>query len=572
MRLHRQKTAGEIHEEEPVQSLMVQARAAELEGPQQRNSFAVLVEHLLGSFVGETRLSTGLSAVATLLQIAVGLALPPFLWVLGLAPSYSGLAPFLQLRPLLQQVGDHAVLLSYAFAVSGISTLLAAERFLPTLEDVRFLAILPVSQRRLFGAKVMAGVLYCLLFLVVPNMPAAIFLVGFAGAAHPGRQLVAHGTAVLAAGGFAVLAVLSVMSLVGSMRGRFRAAAESMTQGVLLAALLLQLLLAPVLSPSVGRLASEGAPLCRWLPACWFTGLYEVIWRPALRLEAFERLALWSVGALLAVSLLFLLMYPMLHALRGRVLLEGDLRGVPIRTGSAGSIALLLRSPRSVAAFCFTVLTLRRVRRFTIWSISALCLGVAFSLSWFWRLSLAGGVVRVERTPEAVLETVALLVIFLTANCVFSLRSSVSPEAAWIFTTTNHKNDAMLRAGVTWQRMQLLGVVCGGFCLAGFGMERGWAGAAAALHSFVTGGALIVLLTLATETILPAVPFTMRQEQDSVSMPALYCGAGVAVAVLLFGGQLAASWLADAFLVIVAGVFWLWLKRRADRVSVFCCL
>ncbi|WP_446743119.1 hypothetical protein [Silvibacterium acidisoli] len=384
-----------------------------------RNSFTVLVLHLLGSFVG------GDLATMRLLQLSVALVLPPLLYVLFALPSYSGLMPMFKLRPMRMQVGDHFVLITYAFSVCGLATLLAWERFFPTIQDLRIIGILPITRKRLFVARLCASVIFLALLLIVPNTFPGLLLAGGAGSKHPFLQLVAHAFSLTLAGLFASSFVLILLVL-----SRIHALLEACMQAFLTAAYIFMLLFSPVLSVQAMDFIHSPSTISRWLPQVWFTALYEAVWQAGKAAGSTSTLARIGVIAT-ALSIAFaLLLYPIAYWYQERRLMEGR-EAIPLHSGRFFVMPeriwrMFLPRPQQRAGFALAATTILRVRAFRACIILMLSAAAALACSFHRQGTLL---------PEAPM--LGILSVCLMATGVLAIfASQYQPRAAWIFETS----------------------------------------------------------------------------------------------------------------------------------------
>jgi hypothetical protein len=383
-----------------------------------RNSFTVLVQHLLGSFIG------GDLAFTRLLQLSVALVLPPLLYVLFVLPSYSGLMPMFKLRPMRLQVADHFVVITYAYCVCGLATLLAWERFFPTIQDLRIIGILPIARKRLFAARFCASVIFLALLLVVPNTFPGLLLVGGAGSKHPFLQLVAQAASVILAGLFASSSVLLLLLI-----GRIHALLESIMQALLIAAHIFMLLFSPVLSAQATDFIHFPSKISRLMPQVWFTAFYETIWQAGKVDASVLWLARIGLTAAAIAIVTAIVLYPVAYWFQERRLLEGR-EAVPLRIGRFFVLPRFIRSilfeqPSQLAGCALAAATILRVRAFRTSVILMLSAAAALACSFHLRGTLL---------PDP--PVLSIFSACLTACGVFAVFASrYEARAAWIFET-----------------------------------------------------------------------------------------------------------------------------------------
>ncbi len=399
------------------------ARAAE------RGPFRVLVGHLFGSFFA----GGGASRVV---HAAVGLGVAPVLVTLGLAGSYSGLVPWMGVRPYELRVQDHFLYVAYAGTVVGVASLLAWEAFFPTLLDVYVLGLLPI--RRLFWAKVAAGVMFVGLFVVGANLGGALLLPGIAGSPSFWRQVVAHCVATGLAGCFATAFPLGVLALSGLVLGvRVNRWLAPLLQGGAIAGFAVLLFVSPLLASFARPDVACGTEWLRWLPPFWFLGVYEVVQGASPEAHCFAGLArmgwLASGGSVAAL----LVLYPLAYRRKSTQLLEGEVAKRVAAGWWMGMAArvrgLAVRAPRQRAAWCFAGQTLLRVARFRIGLAVAASLGMAVAV---WPMaSLAAGhgypVLRWQAVDPV--RAAGVVVMVLTGGVFVAMSTAEQPAAGWIF-------------------------------------------------------------------------------------------------------------------------------------------
>ncbi len=275
----------------PVASFQVEANRPLETRPIERSSLWFLVRHLFSCFFSSELPQSFFGPATLAMQLAASLGVPPALMVLCLIASYNGTMPWGIPRTPWLQAQDHFVLITYACTVIGMVAVLTWERFLPTLLEARVLGFLPIPRGRLFLGKVLAMALFFGAFLVGSSLPAAVAIVGVVNSHHTTRHLATHLLAVGLAGYFTATSCLALLSLTALLPVGVRKIAGPLLQAALIAFLLLSLFFSPTVAPSLQPLVASQSRLLLWMPAFWFTGIYEFVLRTSTMGRAFAHLA-----------------------------------------------------------------------------------------------------------------------------------------------------------------------------------------------------------------------------------------------------------------------------------------
>jgi hypothetical protein len=192
---------------DPVLSLAVQARMAGDERVKGR--FEILVRHLLDRFLNN-ELMTSDEETTRAAQLTYTIALPGLVVALMLYPAYH---PFFfpgAKREFWAQVGDHYFYVMYSLVAMGIVTVYEWDLLFPDLLDVFVLSILPIEDRRLFLARVLAIVIFLVLILLGINCLGAVFLPLVTDLPNPLLHFLVHLAAVMASGLFSATFFLAI--------------------------------------------------------------------------------------------------------------------------------------------------------------------------------------------------------------------------------------------------------------------------------------------------------------------------------------------------------------------------
>jgi hypothetical protein len=262
-------------------------------------------------------------------------------------------------------LADHAFIIALPMWIVAFVTVLVGHSLFPDETDFRVLMGLPVTQRLVFGTKLLALALFAGLFI----LSAHVALVPLFALTSMGRwanhafplQLAAYGIASLLASGFSILAVTAVHGLLSLAMppGRLLAASAAL-RSAMICVLVLSL-------PLVLRLPGQARPFAdasSWLyvaPPAWFLGLERWLLGDEGRAHLI-RLAEIAGGALTLATALAAGSYAVLYRRFDRLLLR------PAEV-SERSLRHLKRKPWSravpsrpvfVAIRRFTLITLRR--------------------------------------------------------------------------------------------------------------------------------------------------------------------------------------------------------------------
>ncbi|HUX67222.1 MAG TPA: hypothetical protein VMV31_07020 [Terriglobales bacterium] len=338
---------------------------------------------------------------------------------------------------LLGGQGDATPELAFFVALSmiltGLLAVLAWEDLFPSRTDVLVLRPLPVSARRIVGAKLAALASLVAGFAVIVNAYPTLLLPwmsapGAASDSLVARMMAAQAVATAAGGAWAFLVVLALKGLVlalGREAERLRLAA--LLRFGLLAALLAALLLSPnLLAPrEFFRLAARGPAWCR--PLFWFIGLDRRLLGNAP--PAWAGYGRGALPALAGAALAAVALYPLGCRRQFRAALGAA-------SAPTGALARALRpgldrflpQPRQRAVFGFAAATLARSRRHRLYLSAWLGAGVAVGLE-----TLLASPGRASAAPVPLLGLPLVLCFFLLLGLRHTFTLPIQPAANWIF-------------------------------------------------------------------------------------------------------------------------------------------
>ena len=216
----------------PVLSLEVQARLPVAEA-QEQSQFRLLVRHFLERFFNNDMVSADGETKARLLQVLYAIALPGLVVALFLFPLYHQPLE----RPFWSQVSDHYFYVLYSFVAVGAVTIFAWDLLFPDLLDLFVLSSLPIVGARLFRSRIVAAVVFLGMFLLGSSALGALFYPPLSDPPGLARHMLAHVSAVLAAGAFAAALILSLQGFITTVMGeRVSRAISPFVQGIAITA------------------------------------------------------------------------------------------------------------------------------------------------------------------------------------------------------------------------------------------------------------------------------------------------------------------------------------------------
>lgn len=564
----------------PVASFQVEANRPLEIRPVKRSSVWFLVRHLFSCFFSSELPQSFFGPATLAMQLAASLGVPPALMVLCLIASYNGTMPWGIPRTPWLQAQDHFVLITYACTVIGMVAVLTWERFLPTLLEARVLGFLPIRRGRLFLGKVLAMALFFGAFLVGSSLPAAFAIVGVANSHYTARHLATHLLAVGLAGYFTATSCLALLSLTALLPVAVRRIVGPLLQAGMIAFFLLSLFFSPSIAPSLRPLVASHSRLLLWMPAFWFTGVYEFVLHTSTMGRAFAHLAAIAIAGTLASSAAFLLLYPLAYRKRAASLIEGE-EARPARAGrliSAVSVLLTqyLPLPRQRASFYFLGQTLLRVQRFRAFSTFASCAGFALAVTMMAKLRIMTVYPYVRVSSHFPVSTTVAFLFVAIGTLRLLLSSNLEPKANWLFDCIVGRWDRGVASGVRrW--MFLLTCPIGIVAFAALWSLLPNAGAlasAAFAREFLT---LLLVCFLVVELFFHSfreIPFASSGlRRRSMSIAALVYTFAIfplsMVVIRRLEASTAESWLIVAFLLSCTGLAYTTLSRMREQGEPF---
>jgi hypothetical protein len=425
-------------------SLNAQAALGPVVVPE-RSQFSLLVRHFLERFFNHETASPDGDAKARLVLIACATGLPGFIVAMYLWPVYHpvlGWPPSSRLNggvpPYWLQVNHHLFYVLYSFVAMGIVTVFEWDMFFPDLLDLFVLTTLPIQDRRLFLARVAAIAIFIGGFLFDANILATVVLPAAIDPPNLFGFLAGHLLAVASSGLFSAVFVLALQGvLLAALGERLFRRLSLLLQGLAITILLMLLLLFPVLSGVVPFFLTSASPNALWFPPFWFLGIYQRLMEGPSALPIYNRLAQAGGVALLAVTALAILAYPVAYLRRVRQLVEGP--GThDTRMRAAWPVvkilhASLLRYPVRRAAFHFISQTLLRVQRYRIYLVLYGGAGLSVLAATILRLTVAHGQVRIAVTVDDLRAATAIVAFWVIAGLRVAFVSPGNRQGSWAF-------------------------------------------------------------------------------------------------------------------------------------------
>lgn len=277
--------------------------------------FRVLVRLFFSRFFDKESLSPQGDAAANVTQ------------TLGILAAPGGfISLILYFNPLIKSGWNLVTLrcLFLALSMSVISFIVVFEwdAIFPDRRDYQVLFPLPVPLWKLFLAKMTAFVLFLGLFLAAINGIITLF---WPVIFDNGNFLLVIGThllAVTAAGLFAALSAAAIQGLLLIVvPARFFRVVATCVQTALLTLMVTLFLLSPMIAGGIRPMVGSFPALARWIPAYWFSGLYELM-RPAVKNHALLHLGQTAFLALGSVIFVFALTHLPMYFRHTRKLIE----------------------------------------------------------------------------------------------------------------------------------------------------------------------------------------------------------------------------------------------------------
>jgi hypothetical protein len=419
----------------PVLSLGVQAES--FTPVPEKSQFEVLVRHILARFFNNELLASD-DETKRVMQIACAVALPTLVVSLFLFPAYHAFPPAPAHRPFWPQVGDHYIYVMYSFVVMGVATVYEWDLLFPDILDIFVLSILPIANRRLFFARVLALAIFLFLVQFGTSILGTIFFPLVAEQTNFPRHLFAHFVAVTMSGLFTATLFLSVQGvLLNTVGERIFRGITPLLQGASIMVLLAVLLLCPTIAGSVEPLLTSGSRAILYFPPFWFLGIYESLFQGPSAPAVFHSLARTGCAALLCLIACTVLTYPLAYRRRVRQLIEGS--AATSSSGRASSPvrhllhSTILRSPSKRAIFHFISQTILRSQRQRVTLAMFGGLALALALAQMLILRVEPAHVYLSLLPSGIRSAIPIIVFFTVIGLRSVISAPVDRRGSWIF-------------------------------------------------------------------------------------------------------------------------------------------
>jgi hypothetical protein len=419
----------------PVLSLDVQAQSGT--PTRERSEFEVLARHILTRFFNNELLASD-DETKRVMQIACAIALPTLLVSLFLFPAYHAFPPAPAHRPFWSQVGDHYFYVMYSFVAIGAATVYEWDLLFPDILDIFVLSILPIPNRQLFFARVLALAIFLCLVQLGTSILGTLFFPLAAEQFNFPRHLFSHFTAVTMSGMFAATCFLSIQGvLLNTIGERMFRRVTPLLQGGSIMLLLVVLLLCPTVAGSVEPLLTSGSAAVRYFPPLWFLGIYECLFVGASAPTVFHLLARTGCYALLFMFACTLLTYPLAYRRRVRQLIEGAAatRSASHTNGPIHRLlhGTILRHPSKRAVFHFISQTILRSQRQRVTLAMFGGLSVALTLAQMIVLRVQPGHVYPALLAYGIRSAIPIMVFFTVVGLRSVLSAPVDRRGSWLF-------------------------------------------------------------------------------------------------------------------------------------------
>jgi hypothetical protein len=526
--------------EPQVLSLNVQAALGRARPPT-RSQFSILTRHFLERFFNHETASPDGDAKTRMVQIAFAASLPPFIVAIYLWPVYHPIKGWPPGRPSTGappaywlQVNHHLFFIVYSFVVMGIATVFEWDLFFPDLLDLFVLGPLPIHSRRIFAARVTAIGILIGGFLLDTNLFSSFVLPMAMDPPNLPRFLAGHLLAVGGSGLFAAASILALQGLSICIFGErlFRKVALFL-QGSAITFLVMLMLLFPVISGVVPVLLQSGSYATRCFPPFWFLGIDQCLIEGSRALPIYTALARTGFCAIVFVSLLAILTYPLAYLRKMRQLVEGpgSRRSVNSLFRQINRIlhTTVIRHPLRRAIFHFIGQTLLRVPRYRIYLVLYGGIGLSVVTASILRFTVNHQQIRTEVSADGIRVAVGIVVFWMVAGLRMAFISSGNERGRWIFRIVHgnppdvHALTEQLSSVRVWVLLWTA-IVATGACrifrvIAPAELLTGQAIAAQAL----VAASMCLLLTDAFFLNVTSLPFTSEQarEQPNLAMTML---------------------------------------------------
>jgi hypothetical protein len=427
-----------------------------------------------------------------------------------LMPAYAAIPK----RPYWARVGDHYFFVLYSFVVMGSITVFEWDLLFPDLLDVYVLTTLPISNRRLFLARILALAAFLGLFLVGANILATLFLPTISDYPNIFRHLGAHFVAVMASGLFAAAMLLSLQGILLNVLGaRLFKKLSAILQGLSIMTLLIILFLYPLISRYLAPLLTSGSAAVRDFPPFWFLGLYESLLSGSSALPIFHQLAQTGFWATLLVLGAAIVTYPLAYRRQTKRVIEGAATrharnwfSIPFQRILH---AMVIRVPMQRAVYHFISQTLLRVQRYRVCLAMYFGLGLSLVVSSIVAFNLGQNHIRIVLSTHGLRSAIPILAFWAVAGLRTAFASPMDQRGSWIFRAIRGRpNGAQLSATRIWVFSRALLLAIGAVAIIRLLDSTHLGNAQATVAQLVVAAGLSLLLTDILFLKVLTIPFT----------------------------------------------------------------
>ena len=395
-----------------------------------------LVRHFIGSLIGRGVLQDdGVEAVRGLLfSVAAGLMTVGVMLPRRFSGVYAQLSTLADPVPFRQaMLTDSVFMLALPFLFALAASALVASSVFPDEVDYLTLVPLPVTRRRIFGAKVIALVIVVGSLLAVLSVFSAIAFPVFTHQRWVERgmlaRVAAHAVAAFTSGLFGVLCVIAYQGI-GSVWAprRWLPRLAVIVPSTVITGVILALPFVLQLQGARAWVAGQPSELAFYPPA-WFAGLERVLL--GLATPYWQRLAWLGLGTTLAALVVVAVTYALLFRRFERLALPPPRRDQI----AAGGV------PGAMSVWAFTRATLVRNRLPLLLFLVFCALGVGIVVLFLLNGLFGGSFRWDEPAPPDLLDAVLVLPLILLLTGLTGLRTAfllpVQSRANWIFRMTD---------------------------------------------------------------------------------------------------------------------------------------
>ncbi len=422
----------------------------------------------------------------------------------------------------------------FSMAVIGLVAVLEWDALFPDARDYAILTPLPLKLRTIFGAKVVALLMFLGLFVVaVAGIPVVFYplmavwgLRPDATFGHFAMMIVAHGVAVFSGCLFTFLFFVALQGvLINLLTARQFRKMSVYVQAVATVVIVCLFFLLPVIPALLTRWETSRIRLLFALPPMWFLGLYRVLLgSPSALWLSLARIAILAFALSIVVSIAA---YWLCYKRQSQMALESPGTQAKWRFGAgvlAGRIIdrLALSEGRERATFYFVLKTLSRSAKHRLYFVAYVSVGLGLVLIGIFEMAVRsthGNLWAAFDRPGEALLSVPLVVSFFTLSgmrIVFGYPAEL--KGNWIFQITDEGDGRKYLAGV---RKAMIAVAVAPVFAVTFVPDALLWGVPVALLTVLFGVLLSLILMEILLYAFHKIPFTCSHLPGKANLPAL---------------------------------------------------